>query len=112
MTTDANSLSMMCKHCGTPLGQNMPCPFCYEYLKQETQRLASFGTSPPVHLESKQARLERVATSLLAGMMACPVDFYEVNQGSSSGLPPEQLYIKIAIRYAKALIEAIEKEGK
>ena len=105
MTTDANSLSIMCKHCGTPLGQNRACPFCHEYLKQETQRLASFGTSPPVNLESKKTRLERVATSLLAGILASPDESDNEHWSISSD-------IRLALRYAKALIEAIEKEGK
>ena len=62
--------------------------------------------------ESEKARLERVATSLLAGMMACPNPFYRVGERRENGMSLEESFAIEALLYAKALIEAIEKEGK
>ena len=112
MTTDANSLYVICKQCGLPIGQNFGCSYCQEYIKQETQRLASLGMSSPIPIENQKARLERIATQILAGMMACPTPFFRVGERTDDGMTLEESYAIEAILYAKALIEAIEKEGK
>ena len=112
MTTDANSLYVICKQCGLPIGQNFGCSYCQEYLKQETQRLASLGMSSPIPIENQKARLERIATQILAGMMAYPGDFYRVKEREKTGISLQESWAIEALLYAKALIEAIDKEGK
>ena len=112
MTTDANSLYVICKQCGLPIGQNFGCSYCQEYIKQETQRLASLGMSSPIPIENQKARLERIATQILAAILACPGDFYQVTERMKTGIPLHESYAKEALLYAKALIEAIDKEGK
>ena len=62
--------------------------------------------------ESEKARLERIATPLLAGILACPGDFYQVTERMKTGIPLHESYAKEALYYAKALIIEVEKEGK